>query len=47
MTNTIAIWLAVLIVAVFAADFLYFDWDLHIVLGRQFLRLLEVVAFWR
>ena len=47
MTNTIAFWLAFLIVAVFLADQLYFDWDLHILLGRQLLRLLEWVAFWR
>lgn len=47
MTNTIALWLAVVIVAVFAADLLYFDWDLHIALGRQLLRLLDWVAFWR
>lgn len=47
MTNTIAFWLAALIVAIFAADFLYFGWDLHIVLGRQLLRLLELIAFWR
>jgi len=47
MTNTIAIWLAALIVAIFAADLLFFGWDLHIVLGRQLLRLLNVVAFWR
>ncbi|MGI3186876.1 hypothetical protein [Nioella aestuarii] len=47
MTNTIALWLAVLIVAIFAADFLVFDWDLHIILGRQLLRLLDTVAFWR
>ncbi|WP_164744752.1 hypothetical protein [Nioella ostreopsis] len=47
MTNIIALWLAVLIVALFAADFLYFGWDLHIELGRQMLRLLDTVAFWR
>ncbi|MFV1876032.1 hypothetical protein [Nioella sp.] len=47
MTNIIALWLAVLIVALFAADFLYFGWDLHIALGRQLLRLLDTVAFWR
>jgi hypothetical protein len=47
MTNTIALWLAVLIVALFAADLLYFGWDLHIALGRQLLRLLDTLAFWR
>lgn len=47
MTNTLALWLAALIIAVFAADLLYFGWDLHIVLGRQLLRLLDWMAFWR
>lgn len=47
MTNTIALWLALTIVAVFAADLLIFGWDLHIALGRQLLRLLDAVAFWR
>jgi len=47
MTNTIAFWLALVIAAVFAADLLYFDWDLHIILGRLVLRVIEWVAFWR
>ena len=47
MTNIIALWLAVLIVALFAADLLYVGWDLHIARGRQLLRLLDTVAFWR
>lgn len=47
MTNTIAIWLVVLILGLFLADQLYFEWDLHIAIGREFLRLLNTVAFWR
>jgi len=47
MTNTVAFWLALVIAGAFAADQLYFDWDLHIVLGRQVLRVIEWVAFWR
>jgi hypothetical protein len=47
MTNTIAFWLALIIAGVFAADLFFFDWDLHIVLGRHVLRLIEWVAFWR
>lgn len=47
MTNTLAFWLALLIAGVFAADLFYFDWDLHIVLGRLVLRVIEWVAFWR
>lgn len=47
MTNTIALWLALAIAGVIAADLLVFGWDLHIALGRQMLRLLDAVAFWR
>jgi len=47
MTNTIAAWLAALVVAVFLADLIWFGWDLHIALGREMLRLLDWVAFWR
>lgn len=47
MTNRIAIWLALFIVAVFAADLLFLGVDLHIVLGRLLLRVLEWLAFWR
>jgi hypothetical protein len=47
MTNTIAFWLALIIAGIFAADLLFYDWDLHIILGRQVLRLIEWVAFWR
>lgn len=47
MTNTIALWLFLILGAIFAADFFVYGWDLHIVLGRQFLRILEWVAFWR
>lgn len=47
MTNTIAIWIVALVGAVFLADFFWFGWDLHIALGREMLRLLGWVAFWR
>ena len=47
MTNRIAIILAIVIVAVFAADLLYYHLDLHVFLGKQLMRLIDVVAFWR
>ncbi|MFO7919716.1 MAG: hypothetical protein R6U99_02700 [Nioella sp.] len=47
MTNTIAIWLVAFVAAIFLADLVWFGWDLHIALGRELLRLLEWVAFWR
>ncbi|WP_199559107.1 hypothetical protein [Nioella nitratireducens] len=46
MTNTIAIWIVVLVLGVFAADFLYFGWDLPVLVGRQLLRLVDWVSFW-
>lgn len=47
MDNKTALVLAVLIISVVAADLLYFSWDLHIFLGRQLLRIVEWLAFWR
>lgn len=47
MTNPIAIWLGAILLAVVAADLLFFGWDLHIVAGRQLLRLIDWIAFWR
>ncbi len=47
MTNTIAAWLALIIIGIVAADLFYFGWDLHLILGRELLRLLEWLAFWR
>lgn len=47
MTNTIALWLVIAVVALFAADALFLGWDLPVLLGRQLLRLLDWVAFWR
>ena len=47
MTNTIAIWIGAILLGLLAADLLYFGWDLHVTLGRQFLRLVNWLAFWR
>ena len=47
MTNTIAFWLAMLILGLLALDFFVFEWGSVLFLGRKFLGLVEYVAFWR
>jgi hypothetical protein len=47
MTDRIALWLAALVIAVFAADALWFHWDLPVFLGRELARTSEWIAFWR
>ncbi|WP_168193082.1 hypothetical protein [Rhodophyticola sp. CCM32] len=47
MTNTVAAWLAAVIIAIFAADHFVFDWGLPLILGRLMLGVLDWVAFWR
>lgn len=47
MTNQIAISLFVLILCLFAADALLFQWSMSLFLARQFADLIEWVSFWR
>ncbi len=47
MTNTIALWLAVLILGFLALDYFYLDWNVVVFLGRKLLDLIEWMAFWR
>ncbi|MBU2962193.1 hypothetical protein KO516_15505 [Citreicella sp. C3M06] len=47
MTNRIAIWLALLIVALLALDTWFFGSDHILFLGRKLFALLDWVAFWR
>ncbi len=47
MTNTISIWLGLLIVAALGADFFLYDWTYTVHLGRKMLELIEYLAFWR
>ncbi|MFV2034329.1 MAG: hypothetical protein ACC631_04340 [Halocynthiibacter sp.] len=47
MTNRIALVLALIILAVVAADLLVFGWNLHIFLGKKLLVFSEYLAFWR
>jgi len=47
MTNTIALWLAALILGFLALDHFYLDWNAPVFLGRKLLDLIEWMAFWR
>lgn len=47
MTNRIALVLAAMVIALFAADLLIFHWGLHLFLGRKFVGLVEYLAIWR
>lgn len=47
MSHTTAFVLALLILGIFALDAWVLDWDLPVLIGRQGLRLLEYLAFWR
>lgn len=47
MTNQIAIALGLLIVATFAIDWLWFDANLPVLLGKQLADLIDYVSFWR
>lgn len=47
MTNNIAIWLALLILAVFAGDWFLFGGHLPLFLARKISDLIVLVAFWR
>lgn len=47
MTNTLAIWLIVLVAGFFALDYYYLHWGAALFLAREFFDLLHWVAFWR
>jgi len=47
MTDRIAIWLALIVIAVFAVDAFAFDGQLPVFLGKKMADLLEWIAFWR
>ncbi|WP_341861055.1 hypothetical protein [Gymnodinialimonas sp. 57CJ19] len=47
MTNTLAIWIIIVIAAFLAVDAVMFDWSLSLFLGRKFASLLLWMAFWR
>lgn len=47
MTNTIAITLFLLIVAVFAIDYFMLDDNLPVIVGKGLDNFIEYVSFWR
>ncbi|MDG1377553.1 MAG: hypothetical protein P8P56_11190 [Yoonia sp.] len=47
MTNTIALWLGIIIVGIFALDFLVLHQDLPQLAIHGLVFLIEKVAFWR
>ena len=47
MTNRIAIWIGLLILAALAADTLIWGSEHLVSLGRKFFALLDWMAFWR
>ena len=47
MTNQIALGLGALILLFFGVDYLVYQWDLTVFLGRKLVELIEWMAFWR
>jgi hypothetical protein len=47
MTNTIALWLALIIGALLAFDYFQYDWANTVFLLRKFIALIEWLAVWR
>jgi hypothetical protein len=47
VTTPVALGLALALVALLVADHLWLGWELPVFLGRQLVRLIEYLAFWR
>lgn len=47
MTNTLAIWIAIMIAGLLALDAVLFGWSNSLFLARKFADLLWWMAFWR
>ncbi|WP_170293918.1 hypothetical protein [Paracoccus limosus] len=47
MTNRIAVFLCLAILALFLADAFFLHWDLPVVLGKRMASLIEYLSFWR
>lgn len=47
MTNTLAIWFAILIAGFLAIDAVLFEWAMSLFLAGKFADLLHWMAFWR
>ncbi|MBF9036084.1 hypothetical protein HKCCE2091_17695 [Rhodobacterales bacterium HKCCE2091] len=47
MTNTVALWILGCLIALLLADTVFFHWHLPTLFGREFLNLIDWLAFWR
>ncbi|MGC1429380.1 MAG: hypothetical protein WA822_12380 [Albidovulum sp.] len=47
MTNRIAIALALIVIGLFVAVYVWFDLGSSVFLGRKFIEFIEFIAFWR
>ena len=47
MTNIIAVWLGILIAALLATDYYFYDWSNALFLLRKLMDLIEWLAVWR
>jgi hypothetical protein len=47
MTNTIALWLGAIIIALFIADAVWLEWGLPILIMKQLTILIDWLAVWR
>jgi hypothetical protein len=47
MTNTLAIWIMIVLAGCIAVDAVLFDWSGAMFLARKFLDVLRWMAFWR
>lgn len=47
MNNQTALAIAIVIISIFIADAVFFDWDLPVILGKLLARVTEWMAFWR
>jgi len=47
MTNTIAIWLGLILIVVFGIDGFVYDWTFTIAFMKKLVELIAYLAFWR
>ncbi len=47
VTNQLALWIGASLVAFFAADQIWLDWNTHITFGKYLISWIDYLAFWR
>lgn len=47
MTNTIAVWLGLMIIGFLMLDYFVLEWDVPTFLLRKLIDLIDYIAFWR